>query len=459
MEQLSPLDAAFLDVEDADPHAALAIGSVAVFAGPTPDPAAARAAILAAMRTVPHTTQKVRRTPLDLTAPVWVDDPDFDPDNHLRRTALPAPGDDAELCELVGRVMSSRMDRDHPLWESWVIEGLAGNRWALLTKVHHSVADGVSGSHLYETALGDRPPTVPASSHCGPLRLLLRAVDPRKPIGVLCGAARSPVRAGRRVIAAARGLVSLAAVALPADPSPLTGPLGSRRGYGVARASLPQVAEIGRHFGATVNDVVLTAVSAALRELLLSRGQAPSARAVRTLVPVSTRAAGEDTLDNRISLLLPLLPVDIADPVEALHAVRARLGSAKRSDQTHAGTAVTDLAAYGPFAPISAAIRIAARLPQRNIITVTTNVPGPRNPLSFLGSELVELMPYVPLALRLRTGVAVLSYRDRLVFGVTTDAHSVPEVDLLTRTIERTIAELAASTRPLGIPFSAKESG
>lgn len=185
------------------------------------------------------------------------------------------------------------------------------------------------------------------------------------------------------MIAVARGLVSPAAVALPADPSPLTGRLGSRRGYGVARASLSEVAEIGKHFGATVNDVVLTAVSAALRELLLSRGERPSARTVRTLVPVSTRAAGEDTLDNRVSLLLPFLPVDVADPVEALHVVRERLSAVNKSDQTHAGAAVTELAAYGPFAPISAAIRLAARLPQRNIITVTTNVPGPRTPLSF----------------------------------------------------------------------------
>jgi WS/DGAT/MGAT family acyltransferase len=460
VDRLSPLDAAFLDAEDADPHASLAIASVAVIDGPAPDQEEFISRVGAVLAAIPRARQKVRRVLWDLGPPVWVNDADFDAGYHFRRTALPAPGDDAALHRLVARLMAQRLDRDRPLWECWVLEGLADGRWAVLTKVHHCLADGVSGAQLHSMIFSASPDSVaapqpvrPAESDPGALRLLLDAVgdlvsNQLEQLGLLAGLLRSPVRLASRAVELAGGLAELASVLRPATPSSLSGPIGRQRRYGVARAPLSTLTEIGRSHGATVNDVVLTAISAALRELLLHRGERPDAHTVRTLVPVSVRAPGdEDVLDNRISLLLPFLPVDMADPVDALATVHTRLAAAKESKEAEAGAAMTALAAHEPFGPVSLAVRLAARLPQRNIVTVTTNVPGPRQPLYVLGRELVELLPYVPIALRLRLGVAVLTYCDNVVFGITTDYDNAPEVDLLAKAIERTVEQLAEPSR------------
>ena len=464
MDQLSPLDAAFLDAEDTDRHASLAIASVAVIAGPPPSHEEFVATIGARLTAIRRARQKVLRVPFGLGRPVWVDDPHFEPDYHFRRTALPAPGDDTALHQLIARLMSQRLDRDRPLWENWVIEGLAGGRWAVLTKVHHCMADGVSGTQLYR-ALYDLTPHVPTASdpaappswqpepQPGTARLLLGALadvvrSPAENVGLVVGLARSPARAARRLADTAKGLYSLTAAVRPATATSLTGRLGQYRRYGVARAALPALTEIARAHGTTVNDVALTAISAALRELLLHRGETPGPTAVRTLVPVSVRVEGDEgILDNRVSLLLPFLPVDIADPVDALGVVHARLVEAKASREAQAGEALTELAGHEPFGPLSLAIRLAGRLPQRNIITVTTNVPGPPVPLYVLGRELVELLPYVPIAVRLRIGVALMTYCDHAVFGITTDYDSAPEIDLLTAAVERTITQLLATAR------------
>ncbi|WP_436498321.1 wax ester/triacylglycerol synthase family O-acyltransferase [Actinokineospora sp. HUAS TT18] len=444
--QLSPLDAAFLALEDADPHVSLAIGSVAVFDGPAPDQAHVAAAVRSRLRRFPRAGQVVRRAPFDLAAPRWVDAGKVDLGYHLRRTALPAPGGDAELCALTERVMATRMDRDRPLWEMWVVEGLARGRWAVLTKLHHSLADGVSGNHLHEVLLDD-----PVGATVHPLRPqppppLWETVT--APLAALVGLARSPLRLARQVASAIGGIATLAGSVWPAAPSSLTGELGSPRRYGVARVSLTDIGEIRDVFGVTVNDVMLTAVSAALREVLRRRGEPTDPHTVRALVPVSVRLPGEHAiLDNRVSLVLPFLPVDVADPVGALGAVHERMRTVKDSGQAKAGAAVTELAAHEPFAPIALALKAAARLPQRSVVTVATNVPGPRGPLAFLGRDLLELLPYVPIAVRLRVGVAALSYQDNLVFGVTTDRASVPEVGVLTETIARAAAELLAAAR------------
>lgn len=450
MERLSPLDAAFLDAEDADRHASLAIASVAVIEGPAPDQDDLVRTIGPRIRAIPRARQKVRRVPWDLAPPMWTDDPAFDPAYHFRRTALPAPGDDAALARLVGRIMSQRLDRDRPLWESWVIEGLAGGRWAMLTKVHHCMADGVSGARLFAAIFGDHvePPVdyevEPAPGTAG---LLLGALtdlvrNPGEQLRLLLDAVRAPGRLVRGAPGLARGLADLLR---PAAPSSLSGPIGQQRRYGLARVSLPEVVGVGRAFGVTVNDVVLAAVSGAFRKLLLHRGERPAADTVRTLVPVSVRADGDDTLDNRVSLLLPFLPVDIEDPVEALAEVHTRLAEAKAAGEAEAGASITALAAHEPFGAVSLAIRLGFRLPQRSIITVTTNVPGPREPLFVLGRKVIELLPYVPIAIRMRIGVAVLSYCDKLDFGITADYDGAPEVGLLAAAIQDSTADLVAA--------------
>ncbi|GAB1516938.1 WS/DGAT/MGAT family O-acyltransferase [Actinophytocola sp. KF-1] len=464
MERLSPLDAAFLDLEDSDRHASLAIASVAVLSGPVPGQDEYVAAIGPRFAAIRRARQRVLRVPFDLGAPVWADDQDFDIGYHFRRTAVPAPGDDEALHRLVARIMSQRLDRDRPLWECWVIEGLAGDRWAVLTKLHHCMADGVSGTRLYHAIFADTPAPVPTATERapGPVGLALDAVGDlaRKAAGQV-GSVLDTVRAPARLI---RGVAELATAIRPTTPSSLSGPIGAARRYHVARAPLPAIARVARTHGTTVNDVVLTAISAGLRTLLLSRGERPDARAVRTLVPVSVRAAGDgDELDNRISLLLPFLPVDIADPVEALAEVHRRLAREKATGEAEAGRAITALAAREPFGPVSLAIRLAARLPQRAVVTVTTNVPGPRAPLRVLGRDVLELLPYVPIAVRLRLGVAVMTYRDEAVFGVTADFATMPDAAILTGAIERTLAELARTVdtgvvRPRG-PRPASLSG
>jgi len=456
VERLSPLDAAFLDLEDSDRHASLAIASVAVVAGPAPGHDEYVAAIGPRFAAIPRARQRVLRVPFALGAPVWADDSDLDLSYHFRRTAVAAPGDDDALNRLVARIMAQRLDRDRPLWECWVIEGLAGDRWAVLTKLHHCMADGVSGTQLHHAIFADTPAPagVPVTEAApGPVDLVLDALGDLATkavgaVGLLLDAVRSPARLVRGAAGYAKGVAELARAILPAAPSSLSGPIGTARRYHVARAPLPDIVRVAKAYGTTVNDVLLTAVSAGLRAVLLDRGERPDAHAVRTLVPVSVRArdaAGE--LDNRVSLLLPFLPVDIADPVEALAVVHSRLVREKATGEAEAGRAITALAAREPFAPVSLAIRFASRLPQHSIVTVTTNVPGPRAPMHVLGRKVLELLPYVPIAVRLRLGVAVMTYCDEAVFGVTADFAAVPDAGLLISTIERTLADLAATTR------------
>ena len=455
MDHLSPLDAAFLHAEDEDRHASLAIASVAIFDGPAPNQDAILAAVGGRLPLVPRYRQKIRKVPLDLGHPVWIDDPQFDLGFHIRRTAVPAPGDEQALCRLVARVMSQRLDRDRPLWEAWVVEGLAGGRWAVLSKVHHCLADGLSANQLYRLFFDESPEPPPqiedtwtADPEPSTLSLTADALgdlmrSPVDQVRLLVRGLRAPLVLTRQVVDAARGLTTLASVLRPASPSTLTGPIGQQRRYAVTRASLPDIVEAGKAFGVTVNDVVLAAISGALRKLLLERGEEPTPNAVRSLVPVSVRSRDQQhVIDNQISMMLPLLPVDLSDPLARLTVVHDRLAELKVSKEAEAGAAMTELARHEPFPPISWGIRLAARLPQRNIVTVTTNVPGPKRPLYLLGHRMLEILPYVPIAIRLRTGIAILTYCDQVVFGITADYDSAPEVGMLTTAIDQGLAEL-----------------
>ena len=460
MEKLSQLAAAFLEIEDEDRNASLAIASVAVADGPAPDQQDFVDAVSSRLPMVPRYRQKIRRVPFDLGAPMWVQDENFAPRQHFFRVGLPAPGDDAALADLVAMIMTERLHRDRPLWEFWVIEGLPGDRWAVLSKVHHCLADGVSANALQMVLFAETPADLPSTPHDdetatepGTAQLLRTALaelasSPFSRLGSLGKQLLSPDRLARRVAGTARGLGSLAAALIPAAPSFLTGPIRRQRRYALAHASLPAVQEISRAFEVTVNDVVLAVISGGFRELLLDRGEQPAADSVRALVPVSVRAAGDhDVVDNQISLMLPLLPVDIIDPVSRLLTVHHRLTELKADDGAGAGAAVTASAERGPFAPIAWAVRAAAKIPQRNIVTVATNIPGPRRPLSLLGREIVALYPYVPIALQLRVGVAVLTYCDRMTFGITSDFASVPDTASLAAAIERDIATMTIAAR------------
>jgi WS/DGAT/MGAT family acyltransferase len=459
MERMSPLDAGFIDLEDEDRHASLAIASAAVLEGPAPTYEEFLAAVGGRLPLVPHYRHKARHIRFDLGRPVWVDDPHFDLRYHIRQTALPAPGGDEQLRRLMERVMAQRLDRERPLWETWLIEGLEGGRWAVLTKVHHCMADGISATDLYRVFFDFTPEPFPGVvedtwkpvPEPSTLRLTAEAIrdlalNPLEQAYALRGVLRTPGEVIRRTIAVARGLAKLTGALIPASGSSLSGPIGQSRRYRLVRASLADVKVVRQRFGGTVNDVVLAAISGAFRRLLLARGERPGPHTIRSLVPVSVRAPGDEGIyDNRVSLLLADLPVDIADPVERLAAMHAHLEDLKASMEAEAGEAMTSIARYEPFPLLSLGVRLAFRTPQRIVVTVTTNVPGPRQPLYALGRQVLEIHPYVPIATTVRFGVAIFSYCGLITIGVTGDRASTSDIDVFAHGIEESLAELVAA--------------
>ena len=461
MDRLNALDAVFVDAEDADPHVSMAIASIAVFERPAPAHEEFLAYLAGRLPLVPRYRHKLRTIPFRLGRPVWVEDPDFDLRYHVRRTALPAPGGDRQLADLMARVMSQRLDRDHPLWEYWVAEGLSEGRWALISKVHHCMVDGVSGTDLYRVIFDFSPePSPPARADDRTVNAEPSAVElaaraaldavmlPAREALALRGTAADPAGSLRQAAEMARAVARLAPAARPATGSSLSGHIGRQRRYTWARVSLDDVKTIKQALGGTVNDVVLTAISGGFRALLLARGEQPGSHMVRSLVPVSVRAPGaESVYDNQVSALLANLPVHVADPVERLAAVRSELTTLKESKEAMLGEALTSLGRFTPFPIASWWSRLAFGLPQREIVTVTTNVPGPRQPLYGMGRRLLEIIPYVPIATTLRTGISIFTYGGHVTFGITGDFAANPDLDVLAHGIEDGVAELVKAAR------------
>jgi diacylglycerol O-acyltransferase len=452
-QRLSPLDASFLHLEDE--HSSMHIGSTAVFEGPAPTEEQFRAMVAAKLSLVPRYRQKVRFVPLELGRPIWEDDPHFNLGYHVRHTALPAPGGQVQLRNLIGRVMSQMLDRTKPLWEMWVVEGLEDGHWALVSKTHHAMVDGVSGTDLLAVMLDTSPdqarpvepdwePESPAST----TRLLTgalaeRAVSPYEMVRSARRMVRAPRAFAAEVAATAKGMSSLVGLAVPTAATSLNGSIGPHRRYSWARGSVSEVKTVRTALGGTLNDVVLAAISQGFRELLLARGEQVDGRTVRSLVPVSVRRPGEKgTYNNRVSAMFAELPIGIADPVERLHAVTEQLARLKDSQQAVAGDVLTGLAGFAPPVLLAVGTRVAFRAPQRNINTVTTNVPGPRIQLYAAGRRMLEAFPYVPLAGRVRIGIAIFSYLDTLNFGLTGDWETTEDLDVLAHGIEAGMADL-----------------
>jgi WS/DGAT/MGAT family acyltransferase len=456
MDRLNPLDAQFIELEDQDRHTSLAIASIAVFERPAPSYDEVLAHLRGRLPLVPRYRQKLRTVPLRLGRPVWVDDPDFDIRYHVRRTALPAPGGDKQLSDLMARVMSQRLDRDYPLWEYWLVEGLTHGRWALISKIHHCMVDGVSGTDLYRVIFDlspDAPQPAPVAEPAvaaepSPLWLAAQAaldmvMLPLREASALGGALANPGGAIRQVTDTVRGVVKLAPSMLPATGSSLSGHIGRQRRYLWARTSLDDVKTIKHKLGGTVNDVVLAAISGGFRALLLARGEEPQGHMLPSMVPVSLRAPGEENIyENRVSAVLAYLPVHIADPAARLEAVRAELATLKASKEALFGEALVTLGRYTPFPVFSRGTRFVYGLPQREIVTVTTNVPGPRQPLYGMGRKLVEIIPYVPIATTVRTSVSIFTYCGDVTFGITGDYDTNPDLEVLAHGIEAGVSDL-----------------
>jgi WS/DGAT/MGAT family acyltransferase len=453
IETLSPLDAAFLRLEDR--HTSVHIASIAIFDGPPPTYAQIAELFAAKLPSLPRYRQIVREAPLWLGAPVWVDDPRFVLSDHLRHTALPRPGSGAQLQELVGRLMSQQLDRRHPLWESWLVEGLDDNRWALVNKVHHCMVDGIAGTDLLTTVLDGSP------DELSPAPAAWRPRPAASPFGRLTSAAVSaplrPYRAVRRsahelrhpravsigLATQLRGLLGFARSTRPGRRSSLSGSLHSSRCWSRATVRLDDVRLIRDGLGGTVNDVVLAAVTRGFRDLLLSRGETPRSDTVRTLVPVSARTiAQRGRPDNRVTAMIAELPVHLDRPAERLAAVRVELDRLKSSGEPQAGILITESARLVPALLVNAGLAGLFRVPQRSVVTVVTNVPGPSRALYAAGRRLRELYPYVPIADHVRVGVAITSYDGILFIGVTGDRDSAADIGLLAAGIEDEVREL-----------------
>jgi WS/DGAT/MGAT family acyltransferase len=459
VDVLSPLDAAFLRLESHD--APLHIASAAVFDGPAPSYDELLALVRAKLPLLPRYRQRVQEVPLWLGRPVWVDDPAFEARYHVRHTALPRPGSDAQLQVLCARLLSQPLDRHRPLWEAWLVEGLAEDRWALVSKVHHCMVDGIAGTDLLSRLLDTGPDPAPLTADGwepaeppGTLELLSTALttmpNPVHGLRQVVRSARHPRQTASELLEDARGLATWAGVLRPAGASSLTGPITYHRSWGWAEADLDDVRRVRHAFGGTVNDVVLSLVAGAFRALLLARDEEPGAHVVRSLVPVSVRARhpepGKPLLANQVSAMIAELPVQEPDPVARLQAVRDELDRLKASGEAQAGEVVTAAAGLVPPLVLSTSLYGGFRLPQRQLVTVTTNVPGPPVTLWGMGRRLRSLHPFVPIADRVRTGVAVTSYEGRLSFGVTADADSTPDLAVLTGGIEAELQALLART-------------
>jgi diacylglycerol O-acyltransferase / wax synthase len=456
-DRLSALDATFLHLED-DSTAHMHVASVMVFEGLAPTPQELVEHILSRLHLVPRYRQRLAFVPLGQGRPVWTDDPHFNPNYHIRHTALPQPGDEAALKQLAGRIFSQRLDRSKPLWEIWLVQRMAGERFALIAKTHHALVDGISGvditTVLFDTALNPvlppRPPA-PWTAHPlpGPAKLLGEALLERstQPAEMTRGA-RALLRAPRKALAQVRdnlasiGATTLAGINAPAPPSPFNVDIGPHRRYTFLDGDLAQFKAIKNVLGGTLNDVVLTVVSLGLGRHLRAQGHDTEGLVLKAMVPVSVRSDAEHgMLGNQVAAMWAPLPVGVEDPAASLEQIRVAMADLKESGQAVGAQVIANLAGFAPPTILSQAARLQAR--QRFFNLVVTNVPGPQFPLYLLGRRLQILYPVVPLARRQALGVAVMSYDGRLGFGLLADYDALPELEEIAVALKRSIAALA----------------
>jgi WS/DGAT/MGAT family acyltransferase len=462
MEWMSPMDSSFLHIEnDTTP---MHIGGVSIFEGPPPPFEDLRAMVAGKLALVPRYRQKVRSVPLAAGPPVWIEDPHFSIDYHLRRTAIPAPGEDAQLRQMAARVFSQHLDRNKPLWELWMVEGMTSGRWALLSKVHHCMVDGVAATDLMSVMFSDE--TLAGEDAGGPLahwsappepsgidvlvRTLVRRASPAGQLETVKQALRAPRETVRTVAEVARGALAAGPSLRPVGASSLTGPIGPHRRWSWATVRLADVKTVRAALGGTVNDVVLTVITNGFRALLDERGEhSPPERVVRTMVPVSVRRRGErGVYNNRVSAVFAGLPVGLDDPAQRLERIRAEMDGVKQSKQAVAGDVLSSLSGFAPPLLLALGSRLVTVSPRLNMHTATTNVPGPQQPVQTLGRKMIESFPFVPVVGSIRIVVAIFSYDGGLYFGVTGDYDGAPDIEVLTSGIEHGMQDLLALAAP-----------
>jgi len=461
-DRLSSLDVSFLYLEEATTP--MHVGGVSVFELPDSGFDYDRLVSLIKRRIayVPRYRQRIRWVPGRIASPVWVDDENFDLNFHVRRSALPRPGSDAQLRELAARIMSRPLDRGRPLWEMYLVEGLSGGRFALLTKTHHAMVDGVSAVDIGQVILdtSPEPRSTPAGSwrpaaEPSAVELLAGAVNDlvRTPSAVVDAvrAALSDVRrTAARVAGTATGVLAMArTVSRSAPDSPLNVEIGEQRRYGTADSLLDDYKAIRKTHGGTVNDVVLTVVTGALRQWLMTRGEAVGGTSVvRAMVPVSIRTEDQSgALGNRVSSYLVDLPVGEKSPVMRLHQISYAMKGHKETGQAVGADAIIGVAGFAPPTLHSLGARVASGLSRRVFNIVVTNVPGPQFPLYAGGARLLASYPVVPLAKGQAVSIGLTSYNGGVYFGLNADRDGMWDVDVLAACILDSLEELRETVR------------
>jgi WS/DGAT/MGAT family acyltransferase len=374
----------------------------------------------------------------------------------VRHTALPQPGGDAELKRLAGRLFSQSLDRSRPLWELWLVEGLSDGRFALLTKTHHALVDGISGVDIATVlfdASPDPAPVAPPGQEWIPrplpsdAQLLLdalieRATVPAEIVRGLRATLRGPRQLATRAIEVAAGMGALALVGLEGAPeSPFNVRIGPHRRFAWVSASLQEFKAIKNALGGTVNDVVLAAVAGALGTHMDTHGYETDGIVLKAMVPVSVRAEVErGDLGNRVAAMWAPLPVGVGDPAERLERIRTAMAEIKESGQALGAQALTQLSGFAPPTIMAQAARLQAR--QRLFNLVVTNVPGPQLPLYMLGRELLYMAPMVPLAENTALGIAVMSYNGQMTFGLNADYDALPDLESLAEALRDAVDAL-----------------
>jgi WS/DGAT/MGAT family acyltransferase len=456
-DRLTGLDSSFLHLERDAAH--MHVAGCMVFHGTAPAYEELVDEIQARLHLVPRYRQRLAFVPLNQGRPVWVDDPHFNISYHVRHTALPRPGGEQELKRLAGRVFSQALDRSRPLWELWLVEGLADDRFAVLSKTHHALVDGISGvdiaTILFDTSPNPMPVAppdhewvprpLPSDAQLLADALLERTTVPGEIVRGIRAALRGPRQVAERVGEALVAVGALAWTGLQAaPPSPYNVRIGPHRRFTWVRGDLSQFKAVKNALGGTINDVVLTVVAGALGRHMRRHGHDTQDVTLKAMVPVSVRADVErGALGNRVAAMWAPLPVGILDPVQRLLEINRSMEVIKESGQAVGAQVLTELSGFAPPTIMAQAARLQAR--QRLFNVVVTNVPGPQVPLYMLGRELDAIYPMVPLAENTALGIAIMSYFGQLNFGLVSDFDALDDVESLAEELALSIEEIVAA--------------
>jgi diacylglycerol O-acyltransferase len=453
-DRLTAVDASFIAQEG--PTAHMHVGAVMIFEGPAPGYEELADHVRSRLHLVPRFRQKLAFPPVETGRPLWVDDSTFNLEYHVRDTALPTPGSEAQLRALAARVHSQALDRSKPLWEMWLVHGLERNRFALITKTHHALVDGVSGVDL-ATVLFDlsqvptqiEHPETPWRPRPTPNGVALAARGVRGLIALpieaaarVVGAATHPGEALQETREALEGLGEVVWAGLnPAPDTPLNVEIGPHRRLVWVRHELHDFKRVKDALGGTVNDVVLATVAGALQKWLRSRGVRTEGVELRALVPVSIRGRDEHhQLGNRIAAMRGPLPVYVEDPVARLQVVRHAMDGLKDSKQALGAEVLAGMQALAPPTIFAQASRL--NFSTRLFNLLVTNVPGPQFPLYVLGRRLQDLFPVAFLPKRHALAVAIMSYDGGMDFGLLGDYDAMPDLERLGEMLSESLAEL-----------------